>query len=72
MNVFNDIDSYVIYNPDGLENRKNYTKTLRATDTRSAFINNRWFVITTEYYDITFPDGRTTTTCDVTKRMVNL
>lgn len=64
VSVFSDVDSYVMYNPNSLENRQKYNKKLEYTTQELKLINKRFYNITYEYYKITFPDGRETYTVD--------
>lgn len=68
--VFSDVDSYVIYNPDVLENRQNYTKELEYTTQELKLINKKFYNITYEHYKITFPDGCETQTVDIIQRRI--
>lgn len=67
---FKDIDTFVIYNPDSLENRMNYTKELVKTTQEMKLINTRFYNIICEHYKITFPDGRVTYTVDEIQKRI--
>lgn len=68
--VFSDIDSFVIFNPDSLDNKKSYTKELIETTQEMKLINTRFYNITREHYKITFPDGRVTYTVDEIQKRI--
>lgn len=70
VSVFSDVDSYVMYNPNSLENRQKYNKELEYTTQELKLINKRFYNITYEYYKITFPDGRETRTVDTIHRRI--